>query len=303
MLKKFFNYLFHKPRMLVALLWMRVGYGVSDEFYLRVMFFILLGKRLDLNNPKTYSEKLQWLKLYDRKPEYVTIVDKYAAKQYVAERIGEEFIIPTLGVWDRAEDIDWNTLPDQFVLKCTHDSGGLAICKDKTKFDKETAIKKLNHSLKFDYYKMWREWPYRDVHRRIIAEKYIEPSKELNDLPDYKFFCFNGEVKALFIATERQKPGEEVKFDFFDADFNPLPFRQGHDHAQKKPSKPHHFEKMKEIASHLSKGFLQVRVDFYEHDDSILFGEMTLFHFSGLVPFEPEEWDKYFGDMITLPLK
>jgi len=274
---------------------------ISDKLCLKAHFYLRFGYELDLKHPSTFSEKLQWLKLYDRRTEYTKMVDKYEAKKYAASIIGEEYIIPTLGVWDRAEDIEWDRLPDQFVLKCTHDSGDLIICKDKSTLDKENAIKKLNEGLKRDYYMVWREWPYKNVHRRIIAETYVEPRPDTKDLPDYKFFCFDGEVKGLFVATERQNPNEEVKFDFFDADFNHLPFRQGHDHAKVTPKKPGNFELMKRAAEQLSKGIPQVRVDLYDLGDKVLFGELTLFHFSGMVPFEPEEWDKRFGEMLTLP--
>lgn len=298
-MNKYFSIL-KEPRRILSIVWRHLGFYLPDKFYLEILYGILMRKKLNLKNPKTFSEKLQWLKLYDRRPEYVKMVDKAAVKDYVAGIIGDEYIIPTLGVWDRPEDIDWDSLPDQFVLKCTHDSGGLVICRDKAKLDKAAAMKKLRKSLKQNYYKVWREWPYKDVPRRIIAEKYIEPAPDLKDLPDYKFFCFDGEVKALFVATDRQKPGEDVKFDFFDADFNHLPFKQGHEHAAVTPPKPENFELMKKAATQLSKGMPHARVDLYEVGDKILFGEVTLFHFSGLVPFRPDEWDKVFGDMLTL---
>lgn len=272
-----------------------------DKIYLKAQFRFTMGKKLNLKNPQTFSEKLQWLKLYDRRPEYIVMVDKYAVKDYVANIIGEEYIIPTLGVWDRVEDIEWDKLPNQFVLKCTHDSGGLVICRDKTKLDRQAATKKLKISLQHDYYLGNREWPYKNVPRRIIAEKYIEPRPDIQDLPDYKFFCFDGKVKALFIATDRQKEGKDVKFDFFDAEFNHLPFRQGHENAIPTPAKPENFELMKKVAEQLSKGYPQVRVDLYDLGNKVLFGELTLYHFSGMVPFKPEEWDKRFGQMITLP--
>lgn len=278
-------------------------YWMPDKWYLMIMFRILMRRKLNLANPKSFSEKLQWLKLYNRRPEYTMMVDKYTVKKYVSDKIGDKYIIPTLGVWDCPEDIDWDRLPNQFVLKPTHDSGGIVICKDKTKLDKKEAINKLRKGLKRNYYKMWREWPYKNVPRRIIAEKYISPEPGKKDLPDYKFFCFDGEVKALFVATERQNPNEEVKFDFFDSNFNPLPFRQGHDHAKKLPQKPKYFEEMKKAAADLSKGLPHARVDFYETRDGILFGEITLFHFSGLVPFEPEDWDYKLGEWLVLPNK
>lgn len=273
----------------------------SDELYIRMRYSYCIGKRLNLMKPVTFNEKLQWLKLFNRRPEYTTMVDKYAVKEYVASKIGKEYIIPTIGVWNNPNDIDWDTLPNQFVLKTTHDSGGIVICRDKTTLDKKSAIKKLEYAISHDNYSITREWPYKNVQRRIIAEKYIESCPDTHDLPDYKFFCFDGKVKALFVATDRNKPGEKVKFDFFDADFNHLPIKQGHENADTIPPKPRKFELMKVVASKLSEGIPHVRVDLYEVGENVLFGELTFFHFSGTMPFRPEEWDKLFGDMLTLP--
>lgn len=272
---------------------------IPDKLYLQLLYRRIFNKKLDLNNPKSFNEKLQWIKLYDRRPEYTTMVDKYAVKEYVAGKIGKKYIIPTLGIWDKPEDIEWDNLPKQFVLKCTHDSGGLVICRDKDKLDKEAAIKKLSESLKRDYYRAGREWPYKYVLRRIIAEKYME-DKSVGELPDYKFFCFDGVVKALFIGTERGTG--DVKFDFYDADFNHLDFVQEHPMSGKVLPKPQHFEKMKELASQLSQGIPHVRVDFYNINGDIYFGEMTFFHHGGVIPFHPEEWDYTFGSWINLPL-
>lgn len=273
---------------------------MSDEAYLKMAFRIQMGKKLDLENPRTYSEKLQWLKLYDRKPEYCQMVDKYEVKEYVAQQIGQEYIIPTLGVWDSFEEIDFDSLPSRFVLKCTHDSGGLVICKDKSQLDIKAACKKISKCLKANYYWQNREWPYKDLKPRIIAEQYMEDSHTA-DLRDYKFFCFNGEMKALFIATERQSAATETRFDFFDADFNHLNFRNGHPNADTLPEKPVCFEEMKVLAAKLSEGIPQLRVDFYEVNGKTYFGELTFFHWSGMMPFEPEEWDYTFGDWIKIP--
>ena len=273
---------------------------ISDKVYLKNAYKSGMGKKLNIKSPKTYNEKLQWLKLYDRNPLYTSLVDKYEVKKYIADKIGEEYVIPTLGVWDNFDDIDFDTLPNQFVLKCTHDSGGLVICKDKNHLDIESARKRIETSLKRNYFWFGREWPYKNVKPRIIAETYIE-DHETKELRDYKFFCFNGEVKALFVASERQKKGEEVKFDFFDTDFNHLPIRQGHPNAVTPPSPPSQFEKMKQFSRELSKDFPHVRVDFYESNGKIYFGELTFYHFSGMKPFHPEEWDYTFGDWITLP--
>ena len=280
----------------------RIKMLIPDRQYLKMMYRKLIGKELNLDNPETFNEKLQWLKLYNRKPEYTKMVDKYEVKKYVADLIGEEYIIPTLGVWDRVEDIDFDALPNQFVLKCTHDSGGLVICRDKSTLDIPEAIKKLKRSLKRNFYWYGREWPYKNVKPRIIAEKYMEDDS-YKELRDYKFFCFDGKVKLLFIATERSNKNSETKFDFFDTEYNHLNIRNGHPNSDKPVEKPQNFEKMKELSSVLSKGIPHVRVDFYEVNGKVKFGEMTFFHWSGLVPFEPEEWDHKIGSWIKLPEK
>lgn len=273
---------------------------IPDKPYLKLKFKANMGKKLDLEKPRTFNEKLQWLKLYDRKPEYVSMVDKYEAKCYVADRIGEEYIIPTLGVWDQVDDIDFDALPEQFVLKCTHDSGGIVICRDKARFDIEKAKRILKKAQKKNFFYHGREWVYKEIKPRIIAEAYLEDTAT-EELRDYKFFCFDGTARALFIASDRQKEGEEVKFDFFDIDFNHLDFRQGHPNATTEIQKPKTFEQMKRLAEQLSLGFSQLRVDFYEVDGRLYFGEMTFFHHNGFVPFDPPKWDYVFGQWIELP--
>lgn len=275
---------------------------MSDERYLKLLFKDRVGYKLNLKDPKTFNEKLQWLKLYDRNPEYTRMVDKYEAKQYVAERIGDEYIIPTLGVWDKFEDIDFDALPEQFVLKCTHDSGGLVICRDKSKLDKEAAREKIEKSLSRNYYWHSREWPYKNVKPRIIAEKYMEDSVT-RELRDYKFFCFSGEMKAMFIASERYNEATETRFDFFDRDFQHLDFRNGHPNADIPPAKPEKFEQMCMLAEKLAGDIPLLRVDFYDVDGKIYFGELTFSHWGGMMPFEPKQWDKKLGDWIKLPEK
>lgn len=272
---------------------------MSDEEFLKKAFKIRVGYELNLDNPVTFNEKLQWLKIHDRNPVYTKMVDKYEVKKYVAGIIGEEFVIPSLGVWDKFDDIDFKNLPDQFVLKCTHDSGGVVICKDKNSFNRQKARSILECSLKRNFYWHSREWPYKNVKPRILAEKYMEDAVT-NDLRDYKFFTFNGEVKALFIATERQCDEEETKFDFFDINFNHLPFTNGHPNADIAPQKPENFDKMKCLAERLSEHIPHLRVDFYEVNGRLYFGEFTFSHWSGMMPFEPAEWDKIFGSWIEL---
>lgn len=271
----------------------------ADALYLKLLYKNRMKKKLDLINPKTYNEKLQWLKLYNRKQEYTIMVDKYAVKGYVEKIIGKEYIIPTLGVWEHFDDIDFDKLPDQFVLKCTHDSGGLVICKDKETLDKEKAKKQIEHCLKRRYFLNTREWPYKDVKPQIIAEKYMVDESGY-ELKDYKFFTFDGKVKAMFIATDRGSESETC-FDFYDCNFEHLPFKNGHPNAKKKIIKPENFDKMIELAEKLGKDIPHARIDFYNINGKIYFGEITFFHWSGLKPFEPEEWDYKFGSWIQLP--
>lgn len=285
-----------------SLLYRLAPFIKNDEKFLKMKWKLYMDYPLNLDNPQTFNEKLQWQKLHDRKPEYTQMVDKYEAKRYVAGIIGEEHIIPTIAVYDRAEDIDFNTLPNQFVLKCTHDSGGIVICKDKSKLDMEAARKKLAKGLKTDFYFQNREWPYKGVTPRIIAEQYMVDESGY-ELKDYKWFCFDGEPKALFIASDRGSKTEETKFDFFDMEFNHLPFTNGHPNAVKKVSRPVGFDKMKELAAKLSKGLMQARIDFYDINGMIYFGEITFFHWSGMKPFVPREWDYKLGSYIKFPQK
>ena len=273
---------------------------IPDKLWIQIKYRMFFGHFCNLQTPRTYNEKLQWLKLYNRKPEYTQMVDKYEAKKYVADIIGEQYIIPTLGVWDRFEDIDFDTLPNRFVLKCTHDSGGLVICRDKSKLDISEARKIINKSLNRNYYYMHREWPYKNVRPQIIAEKYMEDESGY-ELKDYKWFCFDGVPKALYIAKDRGVEGEETKFDFYDEEFNHLPFTNGHPNSTHCRLKPQGFEKMKELAAKLSQGHPHLRVDFYDINGKIYLGELTFYHWSGMVPFEPEEWDYKFGEWIKLP--
>ena len=292
------------PRNLGVSLLTHFGGWIPDKPYIKLLYWFKMRRKLNLDKPETYNEKLQWLKLYYRNPSYTEFVDKYAVKEYVANTIGDEFIIPTIGVWTHPEDIQWETLPNQFVIKTTHGGGncGVIICKDKESFDFVGACSRIKTALKQNIYKSWREWPYKNVVPRIIAEPYME-DKRTNELRDYKFFCFDGQIKALFVGTERQKAGEDVKFDFFDPDYNHLPFKQGHKWAKKTPEKPDSFNLMKTLVEKLSQGFPHVRIDMYEVNGHPYFGEMTFYHFGGMVPFNPEEWDKRFGEWLRLPEK
>lgn len=273
------------------------GKHMNDRTFIKWEYFSGMRKFPNLQNPKTYNEKLQWLKLNDIHPEYSKLVCKYDAKEYVRNILGDDVIIPTLGVWNTFEEIDFDTLPNQFVLKTTHDSGGVVVVKDKSTMDMAAAKAKLQRSLNNDYFLEHREYPYKAVPHRIIAEQYMVDESG-TELKDYKFFCFDGEVKMLFVATDRSI--NDTRFDFFDVDFNHLPFKQGHPWARHEIKKPAGFERMKEIATVLSKGFRHVRVDLYDINGHIYFGELTFFHFSGNVPFVPKEWDEKIGEWLNL---
>jgi len=277
-----------------------LSYLLPDEIFLRIKYRMKFGKKLNLKNPKTFNEKIQWLKLHDRKDIYTKMVDKCEVKEYVASIIGEEYIIPTLAVYDKFDDISFNKLPKRFVIKCTHDSGGIIIVKDKNKLDIKNARKTINESLKRKYYYHGREWPYKNVKPRIIIEKYMEDKKD-GELRDYKMFCFNGHFEFMFIATNRYGDGETY-FDFFNRNFEHLPFANGHPNAPTLPHRPRNFDKMIELAEKLSNGVPQVRIDFYDVNGKIYFGEITFSHWSGMMPFEPEEWDRKLGDLIDLKI-
>lgn len=274
----------------------------NDETFLKWKYFTFFHRFPNLKNPQTYNEKLQWLKLHDKHEEYAQMVDKAEVKKYVADIIGEEYIIPTIGVYKTFDEIDFEKLPHQFVIKCTHDSGGVVVCKNKNALDIEASRKKIEYGLNKNAYWGTREYPYQSVKPRIIVEKYLEDESGY-ELKDYKIFCFDGKPEFLFVATDRGNKGEETKFDFFDLKWNHLPFTNGHPNSSKTINKPKNFERMVELARQLSQGIPHVRVDLYNICGQIYFGELTFFHWSGMTPFVPEEWDYKFGEMIHLPNK
>ena len=272
---------------------------LPDKTYLKICFRLKMNKRLDLKNPQTFNEKLQWLKLYDRKDEYSKLVDKIEVKNYVASIIGEEYIIPTLGVWDKFDQIDFDSLPEQFVLKCSHDSGGLVICKDKSKLDIAKAKEKIERSLKQNYYWRGREWPYKKVYPRIMAEKYMQDGQTEN-LPVYKFFCFNG--KAMIVQTIQNDKTPNETIDYFDREWNLLDLRQNYPNSNKPLEKPHLFDKMLDVADKLSCGRKTfIRVDLYSINEKIYFSEFTFYSDSGTAAFYPNCWDQKLGELIKLP--
>lgn len=278
----------------------RVYPHLPDKMAIKAKYEWLFGKKLDLMNPKTFNEKLQWLKLYDRRPEYVNMVDKYEVKRYIAEKVGEEYVVPTLGIWNRADDIAFNVLPTQFVLKCTHDSASVIICKDKSSFDKEDAKKRLSVCLKKSQYLFGREWPYKDVKPRIIAEPYLVDESG-DELKDYKVCCFNG--RAVYIDLHFGRFSQHRK-NHYDFDWTPLYFSAGsptdYSIVFKKPQR---LDDVKRVSEIVSQGIPFLRVDFYIINDRIYVGELTFFPGSGFNAFDPSTIDAEMGKKLILPQK
>jgi hypothetical protein len=274
---------------------------LSDRTFIKYAYFRQMGRRLNLRNPKSFNEKLQWLKLYDRNPEYTRLVDKYEVRHYITNKIGAEYLIPLLGVYNNFEDIDFSKLPKQFVLKCTHDSGGVVICKNKDQFNIDKARETINKHLSKNYYYAWREWPYKDIRPRIICEKYMVDESG-TELKDYKFMCFNGEAKCLFVGLNRNSPAG-LNVDFYDMNWIPMPFERKYPSSGKITPKPKTFNKMVKFAKELSENFPFVRVDFYEVNGQLYFGELTFYPGSGYEEFTPESYDYLLGSWLELPQK
>lgn len=290
-----------KPSRLALALLCKCAWAFSDKLFLKLRYRLQLGHRLNLKNPKRFTEKIQWLKLYNRKPEFTTMVDKYAVKEFVANKIGEKYIIPTLGVWDKFDDIDFDALPERFVLKTTHGGGGggVVICKDRATFDKEKAQQIINRSMKGDIYLHYREWPYKNVPRRIIAEKFITNGYD-EELTDYKFYCFNGEPRYCQVIADRRT---KETIDFFDMDWNHQDFYGLNPKcgpAAKPAAKPQGFDTMKRIARELAKDTEFVRVDLYAVNENQYFGELTFYPASGIGVFTPDSADFDLGKLLIL---
>jgi len=270
---------------------------LSDKVHITLKYRLKMGHRLDWKTPKSFTEKLNWLKLYDHDPRYIPLVDKWDVMDFVRERIGDGYCVQKFGIWDSFEAIDFDRLPNQFVLKCTNDSGGIVICKDKALLDREAARAVLNRSLKRNYYWHNREWPYKGLKPRILAEEFLEDASG-NGLIDYKFFCFDGKPKLMFIATGRAEG--KTCFDFFDMEFNWIPVKQHYPNAKQRPEKPECFDEMIMLAQKLAKDLKHVRVDFFQVDGKVYFGELTFTHFGGYERFEPEAYDGEFGEFLNL---
>lgn len=289
------------PRLLLAKLCGKMMRGTleDDERYLKLLYRARIGHPLNLDNPRTFNEKLQWLKLHDRNPLYTTLVDKCDVKPWVAEKIGWEHVVPTLGVWNSFDEIDFSSLPERFVLKCTHDSGGLAICRDRTTFDMAAARRKIERSLAKNFYWSGREWPYKNVKPRVIAEEYLDAGNGVFDIVDYKFMCFGGTARCAFTCTGRAE--RDLRVDFFDLDWKPLPFTRHYPASDLLPKPPTRLREMIAMSECLANGIPFARADFYEVNGKAYFGELTFYPGSGMEEFEPESWDAELGDWIRLP--
>ena len=269
---------------------------IDDETFLKFEYKAWMGKTLHLNPPVTFNEKIQWLKLHDRKPIYTVLVDKYEVRNYIKEKIGEKYLVPLIGVWEKSEDVDFNALPNQFVLKPTHTSGNVFICRNKADIDEKKIKKMLDEWLKREYYWGNREWPYKNVQPRLIAEKMID-----SNIVDYKFYCFDGEPKLLYLS-QGLEDHSTAAISFFDLNLKKLPFgRSDYRPFDTEVIRPSNFDEMINIAKILSKGFPFVRVDLYSVNNKIYFSELTLHPCAGYMPFQPEEYDRKLGDMLKLP--
>ena len=298
-MNKMIKYIKNPSNIIIYLMNKNFFNWMSDEQYLKIKYRLIMKKKLDLEKPQTYNEKLQWLKLNDRKNGYTKMVDKYEAKKYVASVIGEQYISPTLGVWEKFKDINFEILPKQFVLKPTHTSGDVFICKDKNNIDYKKLKKKVNKWLKRKYYFLHREWPYKNVKPRIIAETYIENKEEIG-LKDYKFMCFNGKVKCSFVCTNRNSK-QGLSVDFFDLNWKKMPFTRHYPNSGEHINKPINYNQMLQLAEKLAKNIPFVRVDFYEVNRKIYFGELTFYPGAGFEEFSPEKYDRVLGEWLDLP--
>lgn len=267
------------------------------KMYLSVLYLIKFKRILNWNKPVRFSEKLNWFKVYDRNPNYSKIVDKYEVKKLVGEIIGKDYIVPCYGAWDDFDQIDFNKLPNSFILKCTHDSSGIYVCKDKGHLDVKKARNILKKSLEKNYYWFGREWPYKNAKKRIIADQLLDDGRK-GELQDYKWWCFNGEPKVMYI-TNKGATGQCYE-NFYDMDFNILDIDHGFPRFSPEYEKPREFEEMKELARKLSKGFKFIRVDFFDIHGKVYFGELTFYDHAGLRPFKGDNWDIKLGEWINL---
>lgn len=276
---------------------------MPDNIYLKILYLTRMNNRLNLKRPSSFNEKLQWLKLYDRRDIYSTMSDKYLVRDIIKKEIDEDILIPLIGVWENFDEIDFKRLPNQFVLKCTHDSGGVVICKDKAELDIGLVKRKINKSLSRNYYYYTREWPYKNIKPRIICEEYMH-DQIYDELKDYKLMCFNGKVEYIFVCLNRNSPSG-LNIDIYDTGWNILPFQRPNtpNSIEKNNKKPLNLNKMINYAEKLSKNLPFLRVDFYEINEQLFFGELTFYPGSGFEKFKPHTYDRVLGDLLHLPIE
>ena len=272
---------------------------LSDEKYLKFCYFLRIGKKLNLDRPKTFNEKLQWLKINDRNPRYINMVDKYEVKKYIETTIGLEYVIPTLGIYNSFQEINFEKLPKRFVIKCTHNSGGVVVVNDKDKINAKELEKHFNRMLKKNFFYVGREWPYKNIVPRIIIEENIQEEDSKEQINDYKIMCFNGEPKCSFVCSNRNAESG-LCVNFYDYNWQPMPFERHYPKNKQEIEKPSQYNKMLELAKKLSKDIPFVRVDFYQKGEKIYFGELTFYPGSGMEEFTPDEWDEKIGNWLDL---
>lgn len=267
---------------------------LSDESYVKLIYRLRLGRKLNLDNPRTFTEKLQWLKVNDHNPMYTRMADKLGMRDFVAERIGDGHTVPVLGRWDRFDGIDFSSLPERFVLKTNHDSGSYVICHGKASLDMDKARRTIERSMRRNYYRTTREWQYKDIPHRIYAEQLLGDGDALTD---YKFFCFNGQPRFMYVEQESASDPSQA---IFDMDYNPVPFTMEDVRSERLPDKPAAFTEMIGYAKELSRDVPFLRVDMYCVKGVVYIGELTFYHYGGYIPFNPKEWDLRIGEMLNL---
>lgn len=301
MFNRLVNY-WKNPKVLGNVIMYRTARLWPHDLYLKILYRILVGKKLNLKNPQTLGDKLNWLKLYYHKKVFTTMVDKYEVKQFVRERIGDKYVVPCYGVWDSPDSIEWDKLPEKFVLKCTHDSGSFIVCKDKKTFDKEAAIRKLKKCQTKEYYWGTREWPYKNVKRRVIAEQYIDGLGK-DDSIEYKVTCMNGEVKFVTVCKGPAHQALELRKNdhFTPKEWKRLDWWTFYEPSRTDYERPVFMDEMVELCEKLAKDVPYLRVDWYVTDGKIYFGEMTFYTWAGFLVFNPDNWDSILGSWMTLP--
>ena len=302
----------HNPRLVyLALTSKGLTKWVPDRTHLCLTYRAKLGSWPDLDSPETFTEKMQWLKLHDRNPAYTTMVDKYCAKDFIASRVGPEYIVKSLAVWSSADDIDPSGLPEKFVLKTNHDCGGVLICTDKDCFDLDDAKAFFRRHLKRNYFYGCREWPYKNVKPVVFAEEFLESEGDnahdeddnWEGIDEFDFFCFDGEPRLISYCHGDKNDSEKRYNDFYDTEWNLLPLTMGYASSEETIPAPKQLSEMLELSRKLSEGVPFLRVDLFICKGQVLVGELTFYPWGGFMPFGPAETEGTLGEMVSLPLR